>query len=178
MNEIIIAGFGGQGVLAAGVILANAGLQAELDVTWLPSYGAAVRGGTANCAVKVDSEEIGSPYVDDPDILVVFNEPSMVKFEGKVKPGGYMFMNSSLIHEQPQRDDITIVKVPATELASEVGNPRCANVFMLGVILSHTHMMFLDAANASLEEYFAPKGEKIIELNKRALKAGFEWKEV
>ena len=96
MSEIMIAGFGGQGILAAGVMLANAGLLAGLQTTWLPSYGATMRGGTANCFVKIDSEEIGSPYIDEADFLLAFNEPSLLKFHGTVKKGGCIFANSSL----------------------------------------------------------------------------------
>lgn len=175
MNEIMIAGFGGQGVLATGVILANAGLRADLCATWLPSYGGTMRGGTANCSVKLAEEEIGSPYIDNPDALVVFNEPSFMKFHDKVKPGGYLFMNSSLIHKEECRKDITIVSSPVTELAAELGNVRAANVVMLGVMLSVLPLVSLEAAEISLEEYFAPKGEKMITFNKKALRAGYTW---
>ena len=131
MKEILIAGFGGQGVLAAGVILANAALRADKQTCWLPSYGGTMRGGTANCSVKIADEEIGSPYIDEPDVLVVFNEPSYVKFYDKLKPGGYLFVNSSLIHKENTRDDIHVVYAPVTEIAAELGNVRAANVVMV-----------------------------------------------
>lgn len=177
MNEIMIAGFGGQGVLSAGVILANAALRSNLHTTWLPSYGGTMRGGTANCLVKIAEEEIGSPYIEDSDVLIVFNEPSFLKFKDKVKPGGYLFMNSSLIHKEEFRKDITVVSVPVTELAAELGNEKAANVVMLGVVLSVNPLVSLEAAKMSLEEYFAPKGEKMIAFNKEALQVGYAWKD-
>lgn len=177
MSEIMIAGFGGQGVLAAGVLLANAGLKAELCSSWLPSYGATMRGGTANCFVKIDRDEIGSPYIDEADILIVFNEPSLVKFQDRVKPGGYIFINSSLIHRKEMRTDVNVVYVPVTDMAMEQGNVKVANVLMIGAVLARTQLLELDAADASLEDYFSAKSEKVIELNKKALHAGYEWKE-
>lgn len=175
MKELLIAGFGGQGVLATGVILANAGLRAEKQVSWLPSYGGTMRGGTANCMVKLSEHEIGSPYIDDPDALVVFNEPSYVKFIDRLKSGGYLFVNSSLIKLSDTREDIQIVRAPVTELAAELGNVRAANVVMLGIILKYLPMVSIEAAECSLEEYFEPKGKEMVEFNKKALKAGFEY---
>lgn len=176
MNEILIAGFGGQGVLATGVILTNAALRADKQTCWLPSYGGAMRGGTANCSVKIADEEIGSPYIEEPDILVVFNEPSYVKFYDRLKPGGYLFVNSSLIHRENTRDDIHVIYAPVTEIAQELGNVRAANVVMLGVILSRLPLVSQKAAELSLEEYFEPKGKKMIEFNKKALQIGFTQK--
>lgn len=177
MSEIMIAGFGGQGILAAGVMLANAGLLAGLQTTWLPSYGATMRGGTANCFVKIDSEEIGSPYVDEADFLLAFNEPSLLKFHGTVKKGGCIFANSSLIRKEVPRSDVNVFYVPATERARELGDVRTANVFMLGVLFSKTALLPYESAAASLEDYFSAKSEKVIELNKRVFRAGYEWKE-
>ena len=177
MHEILFAGFGGQGVLAAGVILANAALRADLYTTWLPAYGGTMRGGTANCSVKIAEEEIASPYIDEPDILVVFNEPSLKKFESQVKPGGSIFVNSSLIHREVERDDVTVVKAPVTELAAALGNARAANVFMTGVLLSQIPLVSAEAACLSLEEYFKPKGEKMIDFNKKVLLEGYRQKE-
>ena len=173
MKEILIAGFGGQGVLATGVILANAALRADLQTCWLPSYGGTMRGGTANCSVKISDDEIGSPYIDEPDVLVVFNEPSYVKFYNRLKPGGYLFVNSTLVHKENTRDDIHVICEPVTEIATELGNVRAANVVMLGVILSHLPMVSLDAAKISLEEYFEPKGQKVIDFNRNALEVGY-----
>lgn len=164
------------GVMAAGVILANAALRADKQTCWLPSYGGTMRGGTANCSVKIADEEMGSPYIDEPDVLVVFNEPSYVKFYDKLKPGGYLFVNSSLIHKENTRDDIHVVYAPVTEIAAELGNVRAANVVIVGVILSHVPMVSTEAAEVALEEYFAPKGEKMVEFNKKALQVGLSQK--
>ena len=177
MQEIILAGFGGQGVLAAGVILANGALRADLCTTWLPAYGGTLRGGTANCSVKISEDEVGSPYIKQPDILIAFNEPSLKKFEEKVKPGGYIFVNSSLIHTDPVRNDVHIIKAPVTELAAELGNSRAANVIMTGVLLSNIPLISVESAEISLEEYFRPKGEKMITFNKQALHKGYSWKQ-
>lgn len=174
MYEIIVAGFGGQGVLAAGVILANAGLKAGLHSTWLPSYGGEMRGGTANCAVKVSENEIGSPYVYNPDILVAFNEPSLAKFESAVKSGGYIFINSSLISREDIRSDVTVVGVPITEVATELGNARVGNVVMLGTLIATVPIVSEEAVLESLAEFFKEKGEKIINLNRQALRKGIE----
>lgn len=174
MHEVLIAGFGGQGVLATGVMLANAGLKADLHSTWLPSYGGEMRGGTANCSVIVSEEQVASPYIDNPDVLVVFNGPSLDKFEAQVKPGGYIFINSSLVKREDVRDDVTVIRVPATELATELGNVRVANVVMIGALLSKFPTISEEAALTSLEEYFEPKGEKVINLNRQALKKGIE----
>lgn len=177
MKEIMIAGFGGQGVLSLGVMLANSGLRNGKNVTWLPSYGSEQRGGTANCFVKIDDEEVASPYVDESDILITLNEPSYVKFKDKVKKGGYLFVNSSLVYSRDDRTDIHVVRVPVTELATEFGDPRVANVMMLGVILAHTDLVALEVVDLALSEYFASKGEKVIAFNKKALRAGYQWKE-
>lgn len=173
MQEMIFAGFGGQGVLAAGVILANAALQENLNTTWLPSYGGAMRGGTANCSVKIAEEEIASPYIDSPDILVVFNELSLNKFEDAVKPGGYIFVNSSLIKREVKRKDVTVIKADVSEMAAQAGNVRAANVYMVGVILANIPIVSLEGAKASLEEYFKAKGEKVISFNKRVLEEAY-----
>ena len=172
MKEIIIAGFGGQGVLSVGVILANAGLKEGLNITWLPSYGAEQRGGTANCFVKISGEEIASPYIDEADVLVAFNEPSLKKFVDKVKPGGYLFINSSLVKSAVDRDDIHVFSAPVTDAAAELGTAKAANVVMLGLLLAQTKLLSTEAAHQSLEEYFQPAGEKMIEFNKKALAAG------
>lgn len=172
MKEIIIAGFGGQGVLSVGVILANAGLKEGLNITWLPSYGAEQRGGTANCFVKISDDEIASPYIDEADVLVAFNEPSLKKFVDKVKPGGYLFINNSLIESKVGRDDIHVISAAATDTAKDLGAVKVANVVMLGLMLSETKLLSTEAAYQSLEEYFKPAGEKMIEFNKKALATG------
>lgn len=174
MQEVFIAGFGGQGVLAAGVVLATAGMKADLHTTWIPSYGAQQRGGTANCSVKISEHEVGSPFIDSPDILLVLNEPSLDKFEQTVKPGGYIFVNSSLVSKEVERDDVTVVTVEATNLATELGNVRVANIIMLGALLGKVPIVSVERAAEALAEFFKDKSEKVIDLNIKALQKGIE----
>lgn len=135
MSEIICAGFGGQGVLVAGLIIANAAMEQGRYVTWYPSYGSEMRGGTANCNIKISDREIASPYAKKPDILFSMNEASVEKFEPSVRPGGVMLVNSSLTSAGRQyRRDIRVVPVPATELAAQLHNERGANIVMLGAM--------------------------------------------
>ncbi|TLN01130.1 2-oxoacid:ferredoxin oxidoreductase subunit gamma [bacterium] len=123
----ILAGFGGQGVLSMGYILATAAMVDGKYVTYLPVYGAEMRGGTANCTVAIGDEEIASPVASEPEILVVLNQPSLIKFVNKVSPGGLLFVNSSLVDKEPGREDLEVVKVPANDLAAEVKNPKAVN---------------------------------------------------
>lgn len=174
MYEIIIAGFGGQGVLTAGVILANAALKKDYNCTWLPSYGGEMRGGTANCSLKISKTGIGSPYIYKPDILVALNEPSLTKFENTVKPGGYIFINSSLVSKDEDRCDLTLVKAPITELATELGNARTTNILMLGILLAKIPIVSEVYAIEAISEFFKDKSESLIRLNHEAFKKGIE----
>lgn len=172
MHEIILAGFGGQGVLAAGVILAHAAMLEGQHVSWMPSYGAEQRGGTANCTVKLGDEEIGSPFFEEPDILVAMNEPSLDKFKGILKADGLILANSSLIVEGKMKDDPRIIALPFTETAQEMGNARTANVIMLGALLSKVPMVSEKALLEGIKTYFSAKGEKVVALNTEAVKRG------
>lgn len=174
MQEVIIAGFGGQGVLAAGVVLATMGMKADLHTTWIPTYGAQQRGGTANCSVKISEHEVGSPYIDSPDILLVLNEPSLNEFEQIVKPGGYIFVNSSLVSKEVEKDDVTVVAVDATNLATELGNIRVANIIMLGALLGKVPIVPEEKAAEALAEHFKGKSQGIIDLNIKAIQKGIE----
>lgn len=174
MYEMIVAGFGGQGVLAAGVVLANSAMKAGLHTTWLPAYGGEQRGGTANCSVKISEREVGSPFIDNPDVILVFNEPSLDRFEKAVKPGGYIFVNSSLISREITREDVNVVKVDATNLATELGNVRVANVIMVGAVVSKLSIVSKEAVAESLAEFFKDKSTKVIDLNLKALQKGIE----
>lgn len=174
MYEIIIAGFGGQGVLAAGVVLATAGMEAGLHSTWLPAYGGEQRGGTANCSVKISEEEVGSPFVDHPDVLVAFNQPSLDKFEKTVKPGGRVFVNSSLVSKEVERDDIEVIKVDATRMAADLGNVKAANAIMVGAVIARVPMVTEERAAESLKDYFKGKSEKVVGLNLKAFEKGIE----
>lgn len=134
MVEMICAGFGGQGVLTTGLILAEAGMKLGMNVLWYPSYGSEMRGGTANCTVKFSDKEIASPCAKKIDILMGMNAPAIDKFESSLRPGGLLLVNSSLVHEREYRDDIRVVKVPMTEIAAEHENPKGANIVMMAAM--------------------------------------------
>jgi 2-oxoglutarate ferredoxin oxidoreductase subunit gamma len=171
-EEVIISGFGGQGVLFAGQLLAYSGLKAGKHVSWWPSYGAAMRGGTANCTVIISDEEIASPVVARPSAAMVMNRPSMDKFEPLVKPGGVLVVNTSLITCSSERGDITVVEVPANAIADELGNPRLANMTMVGALIETTHMLSLETVMAALEEHMPERHRHLLGLNREALGRG------
>lgn len=160
MTEMICAGFGGQGVLVAGNILAFAGMLSGHKVTWYPSYGSEMRGGTANCNVKISEEEIASPYAKHPDIVICMNEVSIDKFEKTIKPGGWLIVNSSLCSaDRGFREDIHVVKVPANEIANAHKNPRGTNIVMLGAAVQASGLFELDYFIKAIDEFFARKGK-------------------
>jgi 2-oxoglutarate ferredoxin oxidoreductase subunit gamma len=173
-EEIIFSGFGGQGALFAGQLLAYAALNEGKHVTWIPSYGPEMRGGTAHCIVVVSDEEIGSPIVRNPTSAVVLNNPSMDKYESLVKPGGVLVVNRSLIVKLASRQDIKVVDVPANELAVEVGSAKMANVVLLGALLEMTKAVSLDAVARALDEHLPSKARKLLDANKQALQKGAE----
>lgn len=160
MVEIICSGFGGQGVLVAGMILADAGMEEGKNVTWYPSYGAEMRGGTANCNIKISDDEIASPYCHQLDILYTLNETAIDKFESQLRPGGILLVNSSLTRDdRVYRDDIKVIKVPATDIGKELENPRGTNVVMLGA-LAHASPDFDEVyMRGAIDTYFAKKGK-------------------
>ena len=160
MTEIICSGFGGQGVLVAGMILADSGMEAGKNVTWYPSYGAEMRGGTAGCNVVISDEEIASPFCAQVDILFTMNESAIDKYESKLRPGVLLLVNSSIVHaDKTYRDDVKVVKVSATDIANELGNPRGANIVMLGA-LAEAHPDFDgDYMCGAIDTYFAKKGK-------------------
>lgn len=170
--KIIFSGFGGQGVLMMGYVLATAGMLEDKHVTYLPSYGAEVRGGTANCTVTVSDEPIASPVASFPDLAVVMNTPSLMKFEGGVKSGGSVFMNSDLVDIKPKRRDIQVVAVPANTIAERVGNPRGANMVMIGAIVQKTGIVSLKSVINGVKNIFETKGSKVHKMNTLALKEG------
>ena len=160
MAEIICAGFGGQGVLVAGMIITYAGMDEGKNVTWFPSYGAEMRGGTANCTVKINKDEIASPYSKKLDILIALNEVSINKFENQLKPGGTLVVNSSLVSEnRDYRDDINVVKVDATNIANELDNPRGMNIVALGAMAKSTGLFDTEYLKKSIDKFFADKGK-------------------
>ena len=168
------AGLGGQGVLMSGKIIAQAGMEADKQVTWIPAYGPEMRGGTANCSVVVSDKRIGSPMVGKPDVAVVMNEASYQKFIGSVVPGGTLYVNSSLIPELPGREDIRIVRVPVNEIAHELGSDKAANVVMLGAVQALTPTGDDDILENVLRG-IAGDTPELAEMNIKALQAGKEF---
>ena len=171
-HQIVIAGFGGQGLLFSGKVLAYAGLIEGRELSWLPSYGPEMRGGTANCTVCVSDQPIGSPYVTDPDILVAMNAPSYDKFIEAVKPGGIAIIDSTLVTEECSRTDIRSFRIPSTALAAENGLPGMANIILVGKLLKETGFAVLEAVRPVLEKIIPPKKANLIDANMKALAIG------
>ena len=171
--KTIFAGFGGQGVLSMGLNLAQAALLEEKNVTYLPSYGAEVRGGTANCTVAVSDEEIASPVASSPDFIVAMNQPSMVRFQNQIQSGGVLFINSSLIETEISRGDVDIVKVPANSIAEQLGSPRSANMVMLGAFTKKSNIVSISSVIEGLKSALKKK-QKLIAINTKALMAGYD----
>ncbi len=172
-QRVLMAGFGGQGIMLMGQILAAAALKEGKEVSWLPSYGPEMRGGTANCSVILADGEIRSPLIDkDATSAIIMNAPSFDTFEHIVRPGGLLLLNSSLVKRDSTRSDVTIVKVPVTDLAIEKGNVRTANIIMLGAWLKLTNYVRIETALDVVAETFATKKAALIELNQLALSLG------
>jgi 2-oxoglutarate ferredoxin oxidoreductase subunit gamma len=172
--EILLAGFGGQGIMLMGKLLAYAGLASRKNVTWMPSYGAEVRGGTAYSMTKISDKEIANPIITVPDVLVAMNEPSLVKYEGMLRPKGLLILNRSLINSKPKRKDISIVSVPMTQIASKLGSVRSANMVALGAMLKRSKLFPVKVVTVALHEMLGGK-EEIFMLNKRAIEKGYSY---
>ncbi len=170
--EITLAGFGGQGILFLGKMIATAGMLEGKEVSWIPSYGPEMRGGTANCSVVVSDRRIGTPVVSHPNVLVAMNRPSLEKFESKMQPGGFLLINRTLIEIPHTRTDIDVSYVDITGLAGEVGNPRLANVVALGALIARVPIVGRDAVTDGLKKELAGKKAALLELNLKALHAG------
>jgi len=171
-HEIIIAGFGGQGVLSMGKILAYAGLLDQLEVSWMPSYGPEQRGGTANVTVILSDEQISSPVLDTFDIAVILNQQSLDKFENHVKPGGTLLYDPYGIHRLPQRGDINVVEVKATEAVLETGNLKTYNMLLLGALLKLFPMVSPDTVIKGLEKTLPERHHHLIPMNREAIEKG------
>jgi len=171
-TEIILSGFGGQGTLFAGQLLAHAGLDAGKEVTWIPSYCPEMRGGTANCTVIIADEEIGAPTVRNPRVAMVFNLPSFDKYEPLVMPGGVLIVNKSLVDRNPQRTDIITVMIPANEIAESLGNKRLTNMVMLGAMLQKLPVLSLEDVERALESNMPERHKHLLPLNFKALRQG------
>jgi 2-oxoglutarate ferredoxin oxidoreductase subunit gamma len=171
-TEIIISGFGGQGVLFAGQILAFAGMDSGKEVTWMPSYGPEMRGGTANCTIIIADEEIGSPLVRHPKAVVVMNLPSLDKYETTLPEGGVLIINGSLVNRETTRTDIIHVTVPANEIAEKIGNKRLTNMVLLGALLEKLPVLPISAINEALNIHLPERHRKFLPANLEALKLG------
>ncbi|HQA06654.1 MAG TPA: 2-oxoacid:acceptor oxidoreductase family protein [Syntrophomonadaceae bacterium] len=174
-KQILFAGFGGQGVLSMGQFLTHAALSAGMHVTWVPSYGAEMRGGTANCLVTISDQEISSPLTENPLMAVILNRPSLDKFEPRIKPNGTLVLNTSMVDRQPERTDLEILEMPMNELAEEIGNPRGANMILLGAYLQKTRVVEVQQALQYFEVIFKGKPQQIIERNREAFIAGVKY---
>ena len=174
MKQYVFAGFGGQGMLLIGKFVAMANMLAGKHVSWLPSYGPEMRGGTANCSVTVSDEEIGSPLVDNADVLIAMNLPSLDKFEHTVKPGGLIVVNSSIIDRKVQRDDVRVVYCDANRIAESVKNPKGANVASLGALMQATEVCDTDKMIEAIRIELGERKARFLEGNKAALAAGME----
>ncbi len=173
-TEIIISGFGGQGALFAGQLLAYAAMDEGRHVTWIPSYGPEMRGGTAHCTVIIADEEIGSPLVRHPQAAIVMNLPSLDKYEALVAPGGVLVVNSSMMSRSPSRADIRIIEVPANTLAEEIGSPRLANIVLTGAMLAATGALPLEALERALAAHLPERHRKLLGANQQAIRRGAE----
>ena len=173
-NDIVLAGFGGQGILLMGQLLAYAGMIENRHVSWIPSYGPEMRGGTANCSVIIADEPVGSPIVTEPNLVVAMNLPSLDKFEPAIQPGGILIINSSLIQKEATRSDISVYKVPANALAQELGNLKVANMIVLGAVVAASEAVKDESALQAFAKLFAKKPQ-LVEINKLALHKGAEY---
>jgi len=172
IEEIIFAGFGGQGIMLMGKLLSAAAVKENKTVSWLPSYGAEVRGGTAHCMIKISDKEIASPYVAHPDTCVAMNQPTLNKFESRIKNKGLLIVNSSLADKIPKRKNIKIISVPLTDIAVKLGNIKVANTVALGVYLAKKKNIKPESVLSAMKE-MAPKNKRnLLEINQRALEEG------
>lgn len=171
-TEIIIAGFGGQGILFAGQLLAYAALDAGMEVTWIPSYGPEMRGGTANCTVTIADEEIGAPTALHPKAGMLFNLPSFDKYEPMITPGGVLIANQSLIDRGFQRNDLHAVMIPANEIAESLGDKRLTNMVMTGALLELLPVLSIESVEKSLANHLPSRHHHLLPLNSKALREG------
>ena len=174
-TQILIAGFGGQGVLFAGKFLAYKGLVQDKQVSWLPSYGPEMRGGTCNCSVILSDTPVGSPIITNPDVLVAMNLPSLTKFVDTVVPGGKIIIDSTLIDVKVQRSDVQVFYVPATQMAKDAGFATLANMILAGKVLKETDAVSFDGNKETLESFIPAKKAGLIDINCKALQAGYDY---
>ena len=174
-TQILIAGFGGQGVLFAGKFLAYKGMLEEQQVSWLPSYGPEMRGGTANCSVILSDMPVGSPIITTPDVLVAMNLPSLQKFVDTVVPGGKIFIDSTLIDAKVERTDVEVFYIPATKLAKDAGFATLANMVLMGKVMKETDAVSFENNKATFEAFIPAKKANLIDINCQALQTGYDY---
>ena len=176
-NQILIAGFGGQGILFSGKFLAYDGLLKDRQVSWLPSYGPEMRGGTANCSIILSDEKIGSPIVSEPDILIAMNKPSLEKYEDATKKDGKIFIDSSLIDKKVDRKDVEAYYIPATKLASDENLSGLANMIMIGYMIAKTGVMEFSDVEAAMKKVIPARKQNMLDVNMKAVELGYNYKE-
>ena len=174
-TNLLIAGFGGQGVLFAGKFLAYKGLLEGKQLSWLPSYGPEMRGGTANCSVIISDEPVGSPIVSKPDVLMAMNLPSLDKYEGDTVSGGTILVDSTLIERKVAREDVTAFYIPATRMAKEAGFPTLANMIMIGKLIKETGMVSYDGIKDALSKVVSAKHADLLDINLKAIEMGYSY---
>ncbi len=174
-KQILLSGFGGQGILFAGKFLAYKGLTDDKNVSWLPSYGPEMRGGTASCSVIISDEPVGSPIVSNPDILIAMNLPSLDKFEPTVAPGGIIIADSTLIERKVNRDDVTTYYIPATKMAGDNGMPTLANMIIIGKLLKVLDDFNADSVSAALGKVISAKRADMLDVNRKAMQIGADY---
>jgi len=172
--NVMMAGFGGQGLMFIGKLLAYSGMKADKHVTWIPSYGPEMRGGTANCTVVISDEDVGSPIITSPQALIVMNNPSLEAFEPRLQPQGILFLNSSLVTRQVTRKDIEVISIPADDIAAEIGEKRAANMVMLGAYVGRTKVASKEDILEGLKEFFGKKTQ-FLDVNTKAFEKGMEY---
>ena len=173
-SQILIAGFGGQGILFSGKLLAYKALSEGKELSWLPSYGPEMRGGTASCSVTISDESVGSPIIDNPDVLIVMNLPSLDKYEKTVKKGGTIFVDSTLIERKVERDDVRAFYIPCTKMAQDMGTPNLANIILLGKVLKECPEIGMAVMEDALKKVVA-KHPEMYEVNLKAVEAGYNY---
>lgn len=173
--EILLAGFGGQGILFAGKALSYAGMKSDHNISWIPSYGPEMRGGTCNCSVVISEDIVGCPIVTSPNILVVMNAPSFDKFQGTVVPGGIIFADSSMITKDTQRKDVTVIKIPATQIGMDNGLTKLANMILVGKLLKETQMFDYDFFKGVVASVIPASKKEMLEINLKAMDMGYNY---
>ncbi len=174
-KQILIAGFGGQGVLFAGKFLATKGLIDDKNVSWLPSYGPEMRGGTANCSVIISDDPVGSPIVSEPDCLIAMNLPSLRRYESSVVPGGMIIVDSTLIDEKVERNDVSVFYVPATKMAKDEGFATLANMILCGKLIKEISDMSFEHTTEALQKVIPARKANLLDVNLNALRVGYDY---